>query len=93
MMMTMILSCLVNFHTSKRKSQKITSKNDNDKSFTKLVYKNVVYTPNKSTINLTGIIKSDHPQINNGWIKGWLVDNGKNDTIVVCAHSNALCIY
>lgn len=51
-------------------------------------YKNVVYTPNKSTINLTGIIKSDHPQINNGWIKGWLVDNGKNDTIIVCAHSN-----
>lgn len=49
---------------------------------------NKVYTPNASTIDFSGVINSDHPKIDNGWVKGWLVDTGKNDTIIVCLHSN-----
>ena len=44
--------------------------------------------PKPFTINRSGIILSDHPVIGNGWIKGWLVDNSKKDTIIVCKHSN-----
>ena len=44
--------------------------------------------PKPSTINRSGIILSDHPVIGNGWIKGWLVDADKKDTIIVCKHSN-----
>lgn len=51
-------------------------------------YNTFVDTPKVSTINLTGVVKSDHPRIGNGWIKGWVVDNGRNDTVIVCKHSN-----
>jgi len=54
----------------------------------KLYQEKIVKTPSFSTIDQTGIIKSDHPVPGNGWIKGWLVDNGKHDTIIVCQHSN-----
>jgi hypothetical protein len=47
-----------------------------------------VKPPKPSTIDRSGIILSDHPNPGNGWIKGWLVVNGKKDTIIVCKHSN-----
>ena len=43
--------------------------------------------PKASTIDRSGIILSDYPTKGNGWIKGWLVDNQANDTIIVCKHS------
>lgn len=41
--------------------------------------------PDTSTLDKTGIVKSDHPEKNNGWIKGWVLDD---DIIIVCKHSN-----
>ena len=53
------------------------------------LYHNLFVKPPKpSTIDRSGIILSDHPKVGNGWIKGWLVDNGNKDTIIVCKHSN-----
>lgn len=44
--------------------------------------------PKPSTINRTGIIFSDHPKENNGWVKGWVVNTPQRDIIIVCKHSN-----
>lgn len=37
-----------------------------------------------SKIDKTGIVKSDYPVVDKGWIKGWV--SGKNE-IIVCKHS------
>lgn len=38
--------------------------------------------------DISGWIRSDHPSPENGWIKGWLPEEGKGRVGVVCAHSN-----
>jgi hypothetical protein len=43
--------------------------------------------PKPSTIDMTGIVWSDYPTINNGWIKGWLVDTDHRNIIIVCKHA------
>lgn len=44
--------------------------------------------PDPSTIDRTGIVNSDVPHIDNGWIKGWCVDTPGRNVIIVCKHSN-----
>lgn len=43
---------------------------------------------NSSKINKTGIVKSDFPHLDNGYIKGWVVDTPTSDIVIVCKHSN-----
>lgn len=44
--------------------------------------------PSSSTIDKSGIVKSDHPVKGNGWIKGWVVNIKPKNIIIVCKHSN-----
>ena len=40
---------------------------------------------NWSEIDKSCLVFSDHPTIDNGWIKGWVLDRGR---VVVCSHSS-----
>lgn len=44
--------------------------------------------PDPNTIDRSGIVNSDIPYVNNGWIKGWAFDNPNRNVVVVCKHSN-----
>jgi len=44
--------------------------------------------PSTNSLNTTGIVYSDHPVENNGWIKGWCLNTPTRDIVVVCKHSN-----
>lgn len=44
--------------------------------------------PSAATIDKTGIIRSDHPVVGKGWIKGWVVNVPSRDIIIVCKHAN-----
>jgi len=43
--------------------------------------------PSSKTLDRSGIVKSDHPKIGNGWIKGWVVDIQPKNIIIVCKHA------
>lgn len=43
--------------------------------------------PDPKKIDKSGLVRSNYPDIGNGWIKGWVVNTPQKDTIIVCKHS------
>lgn len=44
--------------------------------------------PKLSTLDRSGIVKSDHPVPGNGWIKGWVMNVPSKNVVLVCKHAN-----
>lgn len=44
--------------------------------------------PDVSSIDQSGIVKSDHPTLGNGWMKGWVINTQPKNVVIVCRHAN-----